>query len=145
MNLITKQKMANLQNTVRRLIIILLSFFFLLIIRASICSSYGKYLPELRYDQLDEQLAKYCHTPLNLCFYLVFWCLLSNRPFGTVTLKLLLNPITKATITNLQNTMKRNGIIVFRKCFAADHQSDILELLLWNSRRISIVAQNVVN
>ena len=83
--------------------------------------------------------------PLNLRFHLVFWCLLSNRHFGTLTLKFLLNPITKGTVTTIQTIVKRFGIIVFRKCFAADHQSDILELLLWNSRPISIVAQNMAN
>ena len=117
--------MADLQNTVRHLKIILFSLFFLLIIRASIWRPY------------DKNLAKpcYCQTPLTLRFHLVFWCLSSNRHFGTLTLKFLLNRITKETITNLQNTVKRLGIIVFRKCFAADHQSDILELLLLNSRR----------
>ena len=117
--------MADLQNTVRQLKIILFSLFCLLIIRASIWRPY------------DKNLAKpcYCQTPLTLRFHLVFWCLSSNRHFGTLTLKFLLNPITKETITNLQNAVKRLGIIVFRKCFAADHQSDILELLLWNSRR----------
>ena len=117
--------MADLQNTVRHLKIILFSLFFLLIIRASIWRPY------------DKNLAKpcYCQTPLTLRFHLVFWCLSSNRHFGTLTLKFLLNRITKETITNLQTTVKRLGIIVFRKCFAADHQSDILELLLLNSRR----------
>ena len=117
--------MADLQNTVRQLKIILFSLFCLLIIRASIWRPY------------DKNLAKpcYCQTPLTLRFHLVFWCLSSNRHFGTLTLKFLLNRITKETITNLQNTVKRLGIIVFRKCFAADHQSDILELLLLNSRR----------
>ena len=36
-----------------------------------------------------------------------FWCLSSKRHFGTLTLKFLLNPITKETMTNLQNTVKR--------------------------------------
>ena len=135
LNLIIAQKLANLQNTVRRLIIILLSLFFLLIIRASIWSPYGKNLSEHCYYQKDDQFAKYCHTPLNPRFHLVFRCLSSNRHFWTVTLKFLLNPITKETMTNLQNTVKRLGIIVFRKCFAADHQSDVLELLLRNLRR----------
>ena len=134
LNLITKQKMANLQNTVRRLIIILLSLFFLLIIRASICSPYGKNLAKPCYDQKDDQFAKYCHTPLNLRFHLVFWCLYLNRHFGTLTLKFLLNLITKETMTNLQNTVKRLGIIVFRKCFAADHQSDILHQITRSKR-----------
>ena len=117
--------MADLQNTVRQLKIILFSLFCLLIIRASIWRPY------------DKNLAKpcYCQTPLTLRFHLVFWCLSSNRHFGTLTLKFLLNRITKETINKLQNTVKRLGIIVFRKCFAADHQSDILELLLLNSRR----------
>ena len=33
------------------------------------------------------------------------------------------------------NTVKRRGIIVFRKYSAADYQCDILELLLWNPRQ----------
>ena len=87
--------MADLQNTVRHLKIILFSLFFLLIIRASIWRPY------------DKKLAKpcYCQTPLTLRFHLVFWCLSSNRHFGTLTLKFLLNRITKETITNLQNTV----------------------------------------
>ena len=102
----------------------------MLIISASIWSPYGKNLAEPRYHQKDDQFAKYCHTPVHLRFHLVFWSLSSNRHFGTLNLKILWNPITKETITNLKNTVKRLGIIVFRKCFAADHQSDILELLL---------------
>ena len=38
-------------------------------------------------------------------------------------------------MTNLQNIVKSLGIFVFRKCFAADHQSGVLEVLLSNSRR----------
>ena len=118
--------------TVKFLLNFILSLFFLLIIRASIWSPYGKNLAEPCYYQKDDQFAKYCHTPLNPRFHLVFRCLSSNRHFWTVTLKFLLNPVTKETMTNLQNTVKRLGIIVFRKCF---HQSDVLELLLRNSRR----------
>ena len=44
-----------------------------------------------------------------------------------------MNPITKETMTNLRNTVKRRGIIVFRKYSAADYQCGILELLPWNS------------
>ena len=121
LNPLTAQKIANLQNTVRRLIIILLSLFFLLIIRASIWSPYDKNLPYPCYDQKGDKFGKYCQTPLSLPFHLVFWCLSSNRHFGTLTLKLLLNAITKEKMTNLQNIVKRLGIIVFRKCFAADH------------------------
>ena len=127
---ITKQKIANLQNTVRSHIIILNSLLSLLIFRASIWSPYCKNLAEPRSDQKDDQFAKYCHTPLNLRFHLVFWWLSSNRHFGTLSLKIWLKPITKEKMTNLQNTVKRLRIIVFRKCFAADHQSYILELLL---------------
>ena len=36
----------------------------------------------------------------------------------------------KETMTYLQNTVKRLGIVVFRKSFANDNQSDILEFLL---------------
>ena len=122
--------MTNLQNTVRRPKKILLSLFFLLIIRTSIWRHFGKNLAKARYDQKDDQFAKYCHTPINLCIYVVFWCLLSNRHFQTLTLKFLLNPITKETMTNLQKTVKRRGIIVFSKCFAADLHSNILEFLL---------------
>ena len=122
--------MTNLQNTVRRPKKILLSLFFLLIIRTSIWRHFGKNLAKPRYDQKDDQFAKNCHTPLNLCIYVVFWCLLSNRHFKTLTLKFLLNPITKETMTNLQKTVKRRGIIVFRKCLAADLHSNVLEFLL---------------
>ena len=34
------------------------------------------------------------------------------------------------TMTNLQNIVNCLGIIVLRKCFAADYQSDILEIVL---------------
>ena len=107
----------------------------MLIIRASLLILYGKNVAKPRYDQKDDQFAKYFHTPLSLRIDLVFCCLSSNRHFKTLTLKFLLNPITKETMTNLQNTVKRRGIIVFRKSFADDHQSDILEFLLQNSRR----------
>ena len=118
------------QNPVRRLKIILPSLFFLLIIRASLWSPYGKDVAKPRYDQKDDVIAKYCHKLCNLRIHLVFLCLSSNRYFGTLTLKFLLNPITKQTITNLQNTVKRLGIIVFWKCFVADHYSEILDFLL---------------
>ena len=124
------QKMTNLQNTVRHLIIIVLSLFSLLIIRASIWRPYGKNLADPRQHQKDDQFAKYSHTPRSFRFHLVFWCLSSNPDFGPLTLKFLLNPITKKTMTNLQNTVKRRAIIVFRKCFAADYQCDILHVLL---------------
>jgi len=127
--------MPNFQNTVRRLIKIILSLISLFIIRASILSTYGKNLPEPRYDQKYDQFEKYCHTPLNLRFHLVFLFLSSNGHFGTLTLKFFLKPITNKAMTNLQNTVRRRGIIVVRKCFAADHQSDIFELLLWNTRQ----------
>ena len=124
-----------MQNSVRRLIIIFLSLLFLLIVRASIWIPFGKNLAEPCYDQKDDQFAKCCHTPLNPCFHWFFWRLSSNRHFATLNLKFLSKPITKETMNNLQNTLKRLGIIIFRKCFAADHQSDILELLMWNSHR----------
>ena len=121
LNPITAQKITNFQNTVRRLIIILLSFFFLLIIRPSIWSPYGKNVAQSRQDNKDDQYAKYCHTPRNISIHLDFWCFSSKGHFGTLALKFLLNPITNETITNLQNTVKRLGIIVFRRSFAADH------------------------
>ena len=99
LNPITARKITNFQNTVRRVKIILPSLLFLLIIRASIRRPYGKNLADPRYDQKDDQFAKYCHTPLNLRFHLVFWCFSSNRHFRTLTLKFLLNPIMKETIT----------------------------------------------
>ena len=102
----------------------------MLFIRASLLSSYGKNIAKPRYDQKKEQCAKYCHAPLNIRIHLVFWWISPKRHFATLTLKFLLNPITKETMTNLQNTVKRRGIIVVRKCFAADHQCDVLELLL---------------
>ena len=127
---ITAHKKAIFQNTVRRHIIILLSLFFLLIIRASIWSPYGKNLPDTRQDQKDDQCAKQCQTSFNLRIHIVLLFLSSNRHFGTLTLKLLFNPITKKTMTNFQNIVKSLGIVVFRKCFAADYQSAVLELLL---------------
>ena len=130
LNPIPAQKITNSQNTVRRLTIIFLSLFFLLVMRAPIWSLYGKTLADPRYDQKDDQFAKYSHTPLNLRFHLVFWCLSSNPHFGPLTFKFLLNPITKETMTNLQNTVKRLGNIVFSKCFAADNQSEILHFLI---------------
>ena len=130
LNPITAQKITNFQNTVRRLKIILSSLFFLRMIRASIWRPYGKNLADARYDQKDFQFARYCHTPFKLRIHLVFRCVSSNRHFGTLTLKFLLRRITKETMTNLQKTVKRPGIIVFKKCFAADHHSDILEFLL---------------
>ena len=130
LNPIPSQKMTNLQNTVRHLIIIVLSLFSLLIIRASIWRPYGKNLADPRQHQKFDQFAKYSHTPLSLRFHLVFWCLSSNPHFGPLPLKFLLNPITKETMTNLQNTVKRRGIIVLRKCFAADYQCDILHVFL---------------
>ena len=130
LNPITAREMANLQNTVSRLIIIVLSLSFLLIIRASSWRPYGKNLADPRYDQKDDQFAKYCHTPLILRFHLFFLFLSSNGHYRTLTLKIFLNPIMKETMTYLQNTVKRLGIIVFRKSFANDHQSDILEFLL---------------
>ena len=81
-------------------------------------------------------------------FHLVFWCLSSKRHFATLTLKFLLNPNTKETMPNLQNTVKLLGIIVLRKCFAADEQSDVLELLmclLFTVFRWSICAYHVSN
>ena len=130
MKAITAHKKGSLQNTVRRLIIILLSLFFFLIIRASIWMPYGKNLPDTRQDQKDDQCAKYSYTPFNLRIHLVLLFLSSNRHFGTLTLKVLFNPITKKTMTNLQNIVQSIGIVVFRKCFAADYQSAVLELLL---------------
>ena len=130
LNPIPAHKMTNLENTVRRPIIIVLSLFSLLIIRASIWRPYGKNLADPRQHQKDDQFAKYSHTSLSLRFHLVFWCLSSNQHFGPATFKFLLNPITKETMTNLQNTVKRRGIIVFRKYFAADYQCDILDVLL---------------
>ena len=114
--------MTNLQNTVRRLKKILLSLLFLLIIRTSIWRHYGKNLAKPRYDQKDDQFAKYCHTPLNLRIYLVFWCLSLNHHFGTYTIKFLGDPIIKETMFNLQNTVKRLGIIVLCYSYSAYHQ-----------------------
>ena len=123
LNPITAHKVANLQNTVKRLIIILLSLFFLLIIRASIWSPYGKNLAEPRYDQKDDHFAKFCHTPLNHRFHLVIWCLSSERHFGAVSVKFSLNRITAQKMTNLQNTVRRLIIIVLSLSYDAYHQS----------------------
>ena len=84
----------------------------MLFIRASLLSSYGKNIAKPRYDQKKDQFAKYCHTPLNIRIHLVFWWISSKRHFATLSLKFLLNPISKETMSNLQNTVKRRGIIV---------------------------------
>ena len=122
---ISAEKITNFHNTVTRLTIIFPSLFFLLVMRASIWSPYGKNLADPRQDQKDDQFAKYSHTPLSLRFHLVFWCLSSNAHFGPLTLKFLLSPITKETMTNLQNTVKRLGNIVFSN----------LQFLISKSRR----------
>ena len=124
--------MSNLQNTVRRLIIILLRLFFLLIIKASIWSPYGKNLAEPRYEKKNEQFAKYCHTPLNLRFYLIFWCFSSYLHFGAFTVTCSLNPITAQNMGNLQNTATGLLFAVFRWSICAYHVSNFLEFLLWN-------------
>ena len=123
---ITARKITNFQNTVRRLKIILPSLLFLLIIRASIRRPYGKNLADPRYDQKDDQFAKYCHTLLRI--HRVIWCLLSNRHFKTLTLKFLLNGITKETMTNLQNTVKRHGI-----SFSGSILLPIITVTFWRS------------
>ena len=89
-----------------------------------------KFLAEPYYCPKDGQFAKHCQTPHNnpSCFS----CLSSDRHFGALTVKFSLNPITKQPITNLQNTVTRLEIIVFSKCFGADHQSEFFELLRWN-------------
>ena len=99
LNPITAQKITNFQNTFRRLKIIFLSLFFLLIIGASIRSPYGKNLADPSYDQKDDHIAKYCHKSRHLRVHLVFLCLSSNRCFGTLTLKYLLNPIINETMS----------------------------------------------
>ena len=129
---ITAHKKASLQDTVRRLIIILLSFFLSSISSERRFGALTVKISDPRLDQKDDQCAKYCHTRFNLRIHLVLLCLSLKRHFGTLALKILFNPITKKTMTNLQNTIKRFGIIVFRKCFAADHHSAVLELLLLN-------------
>ena len=144
LNLIIAQKLANWQNTVRRLIIILLSLFFLLIIRASIWSPYGKNLSEHCYYQKDDQFAEYCHTPLSLPFHLVFWCLSSNRHFGTLTLKFLLNPVTKESMTNMQNTLtpRNHRFEEVFCCWSSERHFEILTIKIAPS---PILAQNMAN
>ena len=56
---ITNQKLANLQNTIGRLILIIFTL------------SYGAY--HLNVILEHNQFTKYCHTPLNLRFH-VFFC-----------------------------------------------------------------------
>ena len=126
---ITAHKKASLQDTVRRLIIILLSFFFFLIIRASIWSPYGKNLPDPRYDQQDDQYARYWHTPFNPRIHLVLLFLSSNQHFRTLTLKFSFNPITKDTMSNFQNTVDRVVIIVFMGFFLL-----IIRAAFWSSQ-----------
>ena len=70
--------------------------------------------------------SKYCHTLLRI--HRVIWCLLSNRHFKTLTLKFLLNAITKETMTNLQNTVKRHGI-----SFSGSILLPIIIVTFWSS------------
>ena len=84
----------------------------MLFIRASLLSSYDKNIAKPGNDQKKDQFAKYCYTPLNIRIHVVFWWISSKRHFATLSLKFLLNPITKETMSNLQNTVKRRGIIV---------------------------------
>ena len=127
--------MADLQNTVRQLKIILFSLFCLLIIRASIWRPY------------DKNLAKpcYCQTPLTLRFHLVFWCLSSNRHFATLTLKFLLNRITKETITNLQNTCQTPRNHRFQEVFCCWSSERHFGALTVKFASNPIVAQNIAN
>ena len=86
----------------------------MLIIRASLLILYGKNVAKPRYDQKDDQFAKYFHTPLSLRIDLVFCCLSSNRHFKTLTLKFLLKLIIKETMTNLQTPRNHRFQEVFR-------------------------------
>ena len=133
LNPTTAQKMANLRNTVRRLIIILLSLYFLLIISASFWSSYGKILAESHYEANDNQFAKYCHTPRNNRFQQVFLCWSSRRNFWALTVKFPLSPIVAQNMANLKHTVTGLLFTVFRYFVCAYHVSNILESLQWNS------------
>ena len=104
----------------------------MLFIRASLLSSYGKNTAKPGYDPKKKQFAKYCHTPLNIRVHLVFWWISSKRHFGALTLKFFLNPITKETMTNLQNTVTRLLFTVFRSSVFTNRVSKILKSLLWN-------------
>ena len=101
-----------------------------LTISRTLWSSYLEIVTLPYYGAKDGRFAKFCHTPLNRRFYLVIWCLSSESHFGALSMKFSLHRIAAQTMTYLQNTIKRPGIIVASKCFAADHQCDILELLL---------------
>ena len=86
--------------------------------------------PDLCDDRTQRSL-HYFNLRIQLRLLFLSW----NRHLGTLALKFLFNFTTRETMTNLQNTVKRLGTIVFRKCFAADHHSNILELLFFNSCR----------
>ena len=77
-----------------------------LIIRVSFCTSYGKNLAELHYQPNEGQFAKYCPTPRNHRFPLVFWCVSCKQQFGALTVKFLLDQIMTHTMASLKNTVK---------------------------------------
>ena len=85
--------------------------------RPSIWSRYGKNLGDPRYDQEDDQFAKYSHTPLNLRSHLVF------------LVKFLLNLITTHKMASLKNIITSLRMIVLCYSYSGYHQNDTLELL----------------
>ena len=66
---------------------------------------------------------------LMILFFLVIWCLSSERHFGAVNVKFSLNGITAQKMTYLQNTVRRLIIIVFSLYYDAYHQSVTFKLL----------------
>ena len=58
----------------------------------------------------------------------LFGAFFSNRHFKTLTLKFLLNGITKETMTSLQNTVKRHGI-----SFSGSILLPIITVTFWRS------------
>ena len=51
--------------------------------------------------------AKYCHTPMKNRSQVILWCLTSERLFGAITVKFLLNAISTQNMANLQNVVTR--------------------------------------
>ena len=79
----------------------------MLFIIVTFLSIYGEVLADPYYCPQDGQFAKHCQTPVNHRFQLDLWCLLSERHFEAVTVKLSLNAITTKKIADFQNSVTR--------------------------------------
>ena len=122
--------MTNLKKTVKRLIIIVLSLFFLLIIRASIWRPYGKNLDESLIPVTTKKMTNLQSTVTRFFVFTELFGAFYQTDILNSYFKILVESHYEGNDDQFSNTVKRRGIIVFRKYSAADYQCDILELLL---------------